>query len=690
MTSRKLSHPAQIIVLALILIAIFVYLPPYHNAFIGDDYVQQDYIDEFLSRPYAAHRVFNPYWLPWYYRPLQNLWFLANRLVFGLNPFGYYALQLGIHALAVALVYRVSRQFRLRPFAAAFTAALFAIHGHHLDVVAWLSSIAIVMAAVFSLAALSAFLAYLNQGQARSRLLLTAVFCLLALLAHEEGFLLPPLLFLLLLMRRLQIRDWRLWRAPGRLRSQIANLWQTRQETAVFLFLFCVMAVYLLVQLDRPNLNISSGDVTTTVWRHYLEPLQISLFLVETLTRYTLLTDLLPTLSAYSYLAAYLLLAFLGLWAWKGQRVTRWGLAWAALHLTFIYFVLWSQKPEFYAGRHIYNAWIGIVLALGATVDDWLKRPNNYTMDSLSSWLDDRISSLPGLRSSPTPLKRASQILLVVLLTAVLFSHINVTRKTQAAWLAGAEEDKMVEAQMKRLLPQVTENTHVFAHRFVIAPSFMRAVVQVWYNQMLSEPGGSLDELRWHGRASDDFYLFDYENETLTNLMPTLQAHDETVFLWSQTPEVKAFVPSGETAGEKAAYTADQVVGPAHDRRLALLTHPPASDQSWLSLAYTVTVPHQSQLRFGLGVPADEATGEGDMTFRVRLSQQEGQEETIYQRTLASDLQAGWLEATIPMDDYWGKQVVLRLEVVAAGDSNGPQAGYWANPRFVIDSAATE
>jgi hypothetical protein len=206
-TSAISNRQWQWAVLAVALLALVILFPPYDWSFVGDDFVQFRYVWEYVDRPFTAITFFNPYTLPWYYRPIQNWWFLANRLTFGFNPFPYYAI-LGIfHALVICLIYRTSRQLRLSPFASFVAAALFAIHAHWVDVVGWLSSVAIVLAAVFNLAAVSAYLKYLKtqhesgeQKVAIKWLGLTAVFFLLALITHEESFLLP---IMLLIIRRL-------------------------------------------------------------------------------------------------------------------------------------------------------------------------------------------------------------------------------------------------------------------------------------------------------------------------------------------------------------------------------------------------------------------------------------------------------------------------------------------------------
>ena len=162
---RNESNRAYIFVVGIILGAALLYFPPYAWAWVGDDYVQFDYVAAFWQRPLSAIQLFNPYFLPWYYRPIQNLWFLGNRAVFGLNPLPFYWQMVLWHSLATALLYRALRQFGVRPLAAVLATALFAIHGHYVDVVGWNSSVAIVLAAVFSLLSLSFYLEYLHTGQ---------------------------------------------------------------------------------------------------------------------------------------------------------------------------------------------------------------------------------------------------------------------------------------------------------------------------------------------------------------------------------------------------------------------------------------------------------------------------------------------------------------------------------------------
>lgn len=671
------------LLVGLLLLTTSIFFPPYHSAFVGDDYVQLGYVYPFVERPLHVYRVFDPYWLPWYYRPLQNVWFLANRLIFGLEPFGYYALQLLVHLLAVALVYRVARQFRLSRFAAVGSAALFAIHAHHVDVVAWISSIAIVLAAVFSLASLSAYLSYRQRptkqvstelvsskpaSPHRSLLLLTLVFFLLTLSTHEESFLLPPFLLLM----RLASGDWR--RSGFNLRSLLSSLKKAWPETAVFLIMFLALAVYLYWQFTRPNLTIDLGETPSSHWLVYLSPLPISQFVVATVDRYTRLTLFLPFLETQTYLVTYLVAIGMGVWFWRGGRVVRLGLLWTLLHLAFIYWALWSQKPNLYAGRHIYNASIGLVLAIGAAMDALIRRYGARTRP---------------LRWPVRTVIKPVKVAIAMVITAVLLAHIYVVGLTQAVWLADTNEEKAAEQQMKQLLPAVSEQTHVFAYRFPITPSFLPAVTEIWYDQPIAALGGSFGLLEQHGRADPSFYVFDYdpEQKRLYNLMPELQAYDETIFLWSQTPRAEILsgtVPISET--NPLPYRDIAIAGPPPDWRAAIPVQPPADGQ-WLSLVYVTTIPDHSVLQFALHKDFGNLPGEDGLVFRVRAQRPSGETDTLFETFITADEPGGegsWLDVTIPLAAYWNEAVILRLETAAGADRQHDN-GYWANPRIVID-----
>lgn len=667
MVQRKVLHPAQFITLGLTLVATFIYFPPYARAFVGDDYVQLDYILEYVSRPLTAVRLLNPYTLPWYYRPGQNFWFLAHRLAFGYEPFGYYWLQLLVHALVIVMVYRVARQVGLRPYSALFSAALFAIHSHHQDVVGWISSIAIVLAALFTLLTVSVYLAYRKRPSRPSFLLLTFICFLLTLITHEESFLLPAVL----LFWRLGVGGWTWAGHPAQRTAQDSWRGMIRNwpETAVFLLMFLSLGAYLYSQFTRPNLTISLEATPVTHWYDYLAPLKFALFLAQTSGKY------IPIWGAQTFardnflVVAFLSLVGLALWYWYGNRVTRWGLAWATMHLAFIYWALWSQKPELYAGRHLYNAWIGLTLALGSSVDSLGRRELLASSgQGAHSWR---------LRASALKLYAPWLILL-----AYLMGSMGITRHHQGTWLADTQEETAVRGQLQALLPTVTDRTHLFATRFPITPRFLRSVVQVWYgrDQPFHAPFGPLTALRAAPIITPDYYLLDYEADgTLYNLAPEFQTSDRSQLLWRETPTVFTFRNADTTQQEEEAapYELPLVIGAEGDRRLAIEVIPPTTGEDWLALAYTVTPPAGNSLRLGVHRAAGvDGRAQGEMRFRVRLVA--GTEEEVAYEVALGAADGGWETAVIPLDAYTGQSLTIRLEL--AGTATGDDTGYWVNP----------
>ena len=352
---RNESNRAYIFVIVIILVAALLYFPPYKWAWVGDDYVQFDYVLEFLKRPLSAIQLFNPYFLPWYYRPTQNLWFVGNRAAFGLNPVPFYWQMVLWHSLATAFVYRVLRQFGVRGYSAMLATALFAIHGHYVDVVGWNSSVAIVMAVVFSLASLSAYKEYLTAESAEGAekhkgLVVSFLFYVLALVTHEEAILLPLFLVVLTL---LEGRKWRVSKEPVLMLGTMLTL------TAVSIF----------IQFNRPNLTIDISETPTNQWLELVSPLQMGQFVKDISLRYTLTANWDIAQGAAPLLLAIMVLLLLGAWFLLGNWTVRLGLIWVALHLGLIYATLWQSKPQFLAGRHFYQASFGLVLAIGASID---------------------------------------------------------------------------------------------------------------------------------------------------------------------------------------------------------------------------------------------------------------------------------------------------------------------------------
>ena len=638
--SRKRKHflLTTAALAGLILLVWWVYYPPFIHYFVGDDYIQFDYVKQFWQRPYLAWQLFNPYALTWYYRPLQNLWFLLNRQIFGYNPAGYYILQLGVHTLAVLLLYRAARQFGLSRFAAVSAAALFAIHSHWVDVVTWISSIAIVMEAVFSLLTLSVWLSYLKRPSP-AKLTLTFALALLALITHEEGVILPIFLLLILLHHRRGPTPKRKksHTTPYAIRQYASRL--APRELVFFVSLALAALAYLYVQFTRPNITLDAASRAPADWLAALSPAAVLKFINATLFRFTFIASILTLEGAAMILFALLALFLLGVWFWYGRWLTRLGLLWAAAHLAFIYFALYTQKPELYAGRHIYNAGIGLALALGAAIDQVLE---------IGNW-KLKIGGRPFNIQSPT-----SNLLIALAILLAMAGHIYQARLAQADWLANVLEEETARRQLREIIPALTPENHIFAIRFPIAPRFMRSVAQVWYDLPLERPGGGLEHLRAAQEAGPGYYVLDYADGRVYNLMPDLPEYDRAIFLWAD-----------------AKTPAPAVVSAPNGRQLALKVTPPPGQ--WQALKYTRQIPQNSSLKTAVLL-------QPGLAYRVRIQSDFAPPQTVAEVTAAAD-KAAWEEITVSLEPYWGKTVAINLEAMSADDT----PAYWGNPRLVVN-----
>lgn len=648
MVKKRHLLPLQFSTAGIILAMMLIFFPPFAKAFVGDDYVQLDYVLAYVARPLAAIEVFNPYWTGWYYRPLQNIWFLLNRVVFGYDPFGYYWLGLLAHGLAIAMLVGLARKVGLRWETAVACGTLFAIQKHYVDVVTWISAVAIVLAGLFSMAALATYTKYLRK-QHGCYLFTTFLFFLLTLLSHEEGFFLPPLLLL-----------WRLLhqRLPGRKGKRIFQEMPSG-EWGFFCATAVLLGLYLYFQVTRSNLTISVQDAVTAGGWQLVAPLPLSQFITDTVGKFVPIPGLTGWLMPVSYAAAFLTVALLAVWFWRGGGLVRLGIAWGALHLAFIYVALWGPKPELYAGRHIYQAWIGLVLAVGAGLESLPHRQKQEIR-----WRNKRVGNGRYLTSR-----------LGILLLIVLFSHVRTVRDVQADWLANTQEEASARRQLQTLLPTVDDSMHIFAYRFPITPNFLRSVLQVWYerDEPYRQPFGPLERLQAHGKATPHFTLLDWDgNGRLYNLMPELQESAQTTFVWASPARVE--VTSGASVTEDAeGVQILSVTGPPDDRRLAVQVEPPPGGE-WRSMGYEVVVPEGAVLQTAVRGADDPAAAGDGLRFRLRLARA-GQSETLLDVVLAAG-DAGWHEVILPVDAYGETAVTLHLEVSGTGK------GYWANPRF--------
>ena len=304
--------------------------------------------DDFMWLYDARRQVADPQlFLTWrpndYFRPLSNLVFGLEYLLFGLEPRGYLLAHLGLHVWnAVWVAVLAHRLFGSRPAAAA-AGLTFAVLQRPAAAVLWISSLVTLLAAAAILPTVACHLAFLRRG-GRARYALTLLGVVACLGAKESGAIVLPLLVLV----ELRERGWRGFLA--------------RATWLRYAPLLALGAAYLLVQSELADgavaarMNVGFLEGSANVLRAVVANWFLSFNPWQGAT---------PALRGVGYgLAA--IAAVLALAAWLGGRR---GLldalvAHGVTLLGFLPFSVFLVTDDILTGRYAYLSCAGAVLGL--------------------------------------------------------------------------------------------------------------------------------------------------------------------------------------------------------------------------------------------------------------------------------------------------------------------------------------
>src|SRR3989344_5892833 len=134
---------------------------------------------------------------PGLYRPVTTMSYTLQYALFGLDPRGYHATNVLLHAFVSGLLFLFAfRMFRSVSGALA-TSLLFAVHSVHTEAVAWVSGQSELLAAFFALLSILSFLRFRETkgGISSFFLILSALLYFLAIGSKEIAAPLPIFLF---------------------------------------------------------------------------------------------------------------------------------------------------------------------------------------------------------------------------------------------------------------------------------------------------------------------------------------------------------------------------------------------------------------------------------------------------------------------------------------------------------------
>jgi len=196
-SERRSASLAGVLVLAFL-----VYCNTLLNGFVYDDHFQIEQNPYVQSVKYVGKIFTTTVWSfqgaegkTNYYRPLMTLGFLICNKLFQSLPYGFHLVNLLLNCMVVWLVFLTCSMLFLDDAVAMTTAAIFALHPIHTEVVAWVAGVTELEMAVFYLGSFVFFLR-LGSVPAKERkktgILMCACFAL-ALLSKEQAMMLAVL-----------------------------------------------------------------------------------------------------------------------------------------------------------------------------------------------------------------------------------------------------------------------------------------------------------------------------------------------------------------------------------------------------------------------------------------------------------------------------------------------------------------
>ena len=145
--------------------------------------------------------------------PYLSLW--IDHAFFGMRAWGYYVVQILLHLVNVVLVFLVIRSVSGNELIGLVTAMIFAIHPLQVDTVAMVNQRKTLLAGLFLLCSISAYLRW-NESGSKPAYAYSMILFVLAMLSKSSAVVLPLLIILTNLLKpeRLNVRAGLRWAIP--------------------------------------------------------------------------------------------------------------------------------------------------------------------------------------------------------------------------------------------------------------------------------------------------------------------------------------------------------------------------------------------------------------------------------------------------------------------------------------------
>jgi tetratricopeptide (TPR) repeat protein len=297
-----------------------------------------------------------------YYRPLVDALFIINHAVFGESARGWHLVNVLIHTGVTLLVFVVLRSLTARPWLAAISACLFAVHPAHAEPVAWISGVTDLLMAVFLLPAFYFYLRY-RESNRKHLMAVSLVFYLLALLSKETSLALP---FIIAYCELFYFKSTASLKQRAIRGLTLASLFIA--PTAVY-FLMRYNALNAFVDSNAPrySLLLSVATVPLALVKY------LKLMLIPTGYSFQHYTALVDSATSIAFIAPVALIALLAVAVrFINSRDLKFAAAWFIITLVPAFEAMRYFDPEYLIQeRYLYLPSVGFCMALALGIE-WL------------------------------------------------------------------------------------------------------------------------------------------------------------------------------------------------------------------------------------------------------------------------------------------------------------------------------
>jgi len=415
--ANQRQHWVLLAILAVL--TLLTYVSTFGFKFVYDDHGLAESPRYFDSLTWIPEYFKHPFTLN-YYRPLVMVWFLFNRLAFGLHPAGWHVTLVLLHVVVSLVAYCAALRLTRSVAIAAITAAIFAVHPAHVESVAWVAGVPDPLLALFAFLAFISYLRFREDGRwvwlAGSMLAAAG-----AMLSKEVGPVVPLL-----------IAAHALIYSSGSLSARLRSTFLYSVPTGIVAALYLGLRAHVLagvahpVGVDTAHMIAAWPRVAVFYLQHLLWPTQLSI------TYDVKATDA-PTFASVGVPLIILAVAAALLWYLRrfiDKRLLAFGIAWTAIAVLPAFYLRAFNVGDIVHDRYLYLSIFGFALIIAALIDR----------------LPDLTGSIAGVKATSL----LTAVLVVALLAGSTFAEqvhyaddlklfyraVRIAPRSEAAWTA--------------------------------------------------------------------------------------------------------------------------------------------------------------------------------------------------------------------------------------------------------------